>query len=160
MCLVFGLTTSVDNNYYTHHLVICQHRIVILLSLNSEGDFVIIVERIIGLLKEKGITRKEFFGKLHMSVNTLKNWENGTIPNSASLKQIADELGVSPEYLKGEVNERDCSANQAADLSVVNLSPYEIRLIKAYRLADDHAKKYALEMLENHPTTQEKENLA
>lgn len=46
------------------------------------------------------------------------------------------------------------------DLLAENLSDHEIRLLRAYRLADDHAKKYALEMLENHPAVQEKENLA
>ena len=66
----------------------------------------IIVERIKELLKEQGLTNKAFFKGLGMTVNTLTNWEKGGTPNQVSLMQIADALGVSVSYIKGETDNR------------------------------------------------------
>lgn len=77
------------------------------------------------------------------------------------LYPIAKALDVLPEWLMG------CDVPMTASPSIVeprhvtaSLSPDELRLLTAYRNADDRAREDALATLESHPREEKKENRA
>ena len=64
-----------------------------------------ITDKIRELIKEKGITAKQFSEEVHISKNTLRNWENaGQVPPSAknTVEVIARYFHVPVEVLTGE----------------------------------------------------------
>ena len=64
------------------------------------------IKRLNELLKENGLTRRQFLEDLGMGVNQIKNWEKGRQPNPSTLAVIADYFGVSVNYLLGNSDDR------------------------------------------------------
>ena len=57
------------------------------------------------LLKEKGISKKDFLADLGLGVNSFSNWRNrGNIPSGKTLDRIAEYLDVSVDYLLGKTD--------------------------------------------------------
>lgn len=54
------------------------------------------------LCAQEGLSANAIAKKLNISSGTLTKWKNGTIPQNATLKKIAQYFNVSVEYLKGE----------------------------------------------------------
>ena len=58
------------------------------------------VERINTLLKQKKISKAEFYKDLNLSNNATTSWgKKNQIPNAETVYKIANYLGVSMEYL-------------------------------------------------------------
>ena len=64
-------------------------------------------QRIRALLKEKNIFAKDMLLDLGINKDQLKRWETGKSEIKAiHVNAIANYLGVSPEYLRGETDEK------------------------------------------------------
>lgn len=71
------------------------------------------------LMEEKGLTAYKVSKETGISQSVLSAWKNGTsVPRPVTFKILADYLGVSVEYLRGETSERTAKekpADQVAD---------------------------------------------
>jgi transcriptional regulator with XRE-family HTH domain len=64
------------------------------------------VERILALIKEKGITANKLTADLGLSVSAVTDWKNGKAkPSYGALVKIASYFGVTTEYLEGKTDE-------------------------------------------------------
>lgn len=64
------------------------------------------VKRLNELLKQNGISRKQFSEDVQINKNQVKRWEdNNAVPNRTTLTVIANYFGVSVAYLKGETDD-------------------------------------------------------
>ncbi|MBQ8840899.1 MAG: helix-turn-helix transcriptional regulator [Clostridia bacterium] len=88
------------------------------------------IKRLLELISEKGISRKQFNEDVQINKNQLKRWETaGTVPNRTTLTVIARYFGVSVEYLLGETDDRTPKEKSPAG---AELSEKHQRLITAY----------------------------
>lgn len=87
--------------------------------------------RLKNLLKEKKITQEKLSEMLDNSPITISRWVNGTqFPNNATIKSIAQVLGIRYEYLKGEedfktdaeIIEVHQNLSQSEIIDIVNMS--------------------------------------
>ena len=96
-----------------------------------------VVQRIVELLEERGITEKELIHRLGMSRGTFTAWKYGRVKSyQAHLNEIADILEVSPNMLLRGID---------TEVNVETLSESEIRLIKAYRKMDNEGQRHVLD---------------
>ena len=93
-------------------------------------------ERLTQLRKENGFnTRSEFAEKLGIPSTTLRNYETDVRePGHTFLKQVAEILGVSVDYLLGLKDEKEKT-------KALELKTSEITHIKKYRALDGHGKE-------------------
>lgn len=64
-------------------------------------------ERFIQLCAERNAKPNPVAKELGISSGSVTNWKNGAVPQSATLKKIADYFGVSTSYLLGLVDDPD-----------------------------------------------------
>lgn len=65
-------------------------------------------ERMLQLMKEKKITKRQISTDLNFGINQIKYWEkNNNIPGADVLHEIALYLGTSVEYLIEESEEKE-----------------------------------------------------
>lgn len=84
---------------------------------------VLFYERLKILRKAYRVSQKDLAKPLHVSKQTVSNWENGNItPSVEMLMKIADFFHVSTDYLLG-LDDRVC-------LEVTNLSIEKVSLIQ------------------------------
>ena len=92
------------------------------------------IERLLMLISEKGITRKQFSEAVQINKNQLKRWEDtGTTPNRTTLTVIANYFEVSVDFLTGETDDRKMKEKSPA---VAGLKEKHLRLITAYDRAE------------------------
>lgn len=84
------------------------------------------IERLEKILKEKNIKGAELSRILKLSNSTYTQWRKGKIPNGETLKNIADTLDISVDWLLERDNAMD---------------PEESKLLNNYRAADDRGKR-------------------
>lgn len=63
-----------------------------------------IYNRIIALVKEKGVTKKKFLEDLSIAQSAIIYWKKGSLPNTPTLIKIADYFNVSIDYLTGRID--------------------------------------------------------
>lgn len=96
------------------------------------------IQRLLNLINEKGISRKQFSIDVQINKNQLKRWEDlGTVPNRTTLTVIAQYFNVSVEYLLGETDERFTKEKSPAG---AGLKEKHWRLITAYERAEEPIK--------------------
>lgn len=96
------------------------------------------IDTIHKLLKEKGVTQKEFLQSIGLSKNTLKNWEdNNTIPSKVILTAISNYFNVSVPFLLGETEDRSAGLTTDEENSVSS-PDYEVFI--AYQNASPEIK--------------------
>lgn len=86
--------------------------------------------RIVMLVKEKGITMKKFREDLSIVKSAIFNWKNGVLPSTPILIKIADYFDVSTDFLLGRTNNRN--SNKESKIYSVNI----LELIK--KIANEH----------------------
>ena len=98
--------------------------------------------------KKAGLTQSQLAIKIGIGQNTYSYWETGkTKIDSVSLAKLAEILGVSIDYILGhdihetEKREREESIHQKEVLSLFEISPHEINLIKKYRALDERGRQ-------------------
>ena len=98
-------------------------------------------ENIKNLRKSKGLSQAELAIKLNVVRQTVSKWENGlSVPDSAMLMQIADELDTSVSTLLGETvkeSDTDDLKTISEKLEVINLqlAKRSMAKVKAIRIA-------------------------
>ena len=98
------------------------------------------------LLKENGVTQKEFLQSIGLSKNTMKNWEdNQTIPSKVILTAISNYFNVSIPYLLGETEIRGVAASNE-ERSRENQADYDVFL--AYQNASPDIKAIIRKILD------------
>lgn len=99
------------------------------------------------LMEEKGLTAYKVSKETGISQSVLSAWKNGTsVPRPVTFKILADYLGVSVEYLRGETSERTAKekpADQVAD----GLTEEEIEYLKWYREKASERDKALIRMI-------------
>lgn len=106
-------------------------------------------------LKERrqalGKTLDDVGKEVGVGKSTVRKWEQGMIKNMRrdKIALLAAALDISPAEII-----------DYQEQTPTVLSAAELRLITAYRAAEDTAQRYALEMLLAHPRAKEEENLA
>ncbi len=71
----------------------------------DERDEIMFTIRLKELIKQKGITKKQFCEEIQINKNLPKYWEdNHTIPNRTILNAISKYFNVSVDYLLGKTD--------------------------------------------------------
>jgi len=73
------------------------------------------LERIDGLLKEKGMSRNALASEIdELNHNSFHAWKKyNTVPSAAIISKIADYFGVSTDYILGKTNKKNPSAENS-----------------------------------------------
>lgn len=99
--------------------------------------------RLMELRKSEGITRDELANELNMSVNTLRNYENGLRePGHSFVIQMAKRFHVTTDFILGVSNEMK-SAQAMISSDAEQLEPDERELVADYRLLNENGKEAA-----------------
>lgn len=74
-------------------------------------------------MREKGLSAKALAEECGVSVQTVNNWRNGTMPNDDALPKLADTLDLSvSEILAGEIKAIDDKAEGRLEKKIKSLS--------------------------------------
>ena len=93
-------------------------------------------QRIFELLKQKGMTQKEFSDRTGIATTTISDWrKKNTNPGSDKILLICAALEVTPEYLLSGVSE-DSDRGQSRDYVVIPSDTEERQLIDAFGQMD------------------------
>lgn len=64
-------------------------------------------DRLLGLMKEKGVKWKTVSEDLKIGINQKRYWEtHENLPDGETLKKLSDYFGVTIQYLMGETDDR------------------------------------------------------
>lgn len=95
-------------------------------------------ERILNIIKENGMTQKEFSDRTGIPQSTMSSWKSrGQIPGMDKLQIICDTLNVDPYYL---ISGTDCENTRTADYLRIDKRNEEYDLVIEYRELDDNMK--------------------
>lgn len=83
-------------------------------------------ERFVQLCAERNTKPNPVAKELGISSGAVTNWKNGAVPQSATLKRIADYFGVSVSYLQGLSDEPSVVLS---DQVIANLSANVQRVV-------------------------------
>ena len=91
------------------------------------------LDRVLQLIKEKGISKNKFLKDINLSKNSIDNWEKrGNIPPGDVIAKIAQYFNVSTDYILGLTDSATPYAQQGEILS----DP-EHELLSGYRQLDE-----------------------
>ena len=102
-----------------------------------------IIDSVLHLAKEKGISQAFICNKLGLSRNYLAEVKKGkTSLTDDRLAVIADILNTTPEYLKGETDTKEKPAGESTD----GLSDYDARLLDWFHSLPPEKRQAILEI--------------
>ena len=102
-----------------------------------------IIDFVLHLAKEKGISQAFICNKLGLSRNYLAEVKKGkTSLTDDRLAVIADILNTTPEYLKGETDTKENPAGESTD----GLSDYDARLLDWFHSLPPEKRQAILEI--------------
>lgn len=102
-----------------------------------------IIDFVLHLAKEKGISQAFICNKLGLSRNYLAEVKKGkTSLTDDRLAVIADILNTTPEYLKGETDTKEKPAGESTD----GLSDYDARLLDWFHSLPPEKRQAILEI--------------
>lgn len=107
--------------------------------------------RIKNLMKSRGLNQKEFAAKMRVTPTTVTDWKTGkskSYQRIILLRDIADILGTTPEYLLGESDEKSPPTPEAGGGQAVTLTGEETRFLNAARRMRPEQRAILLELLE------------
>lgn len=91
-------------------------------------------ERFKNLLKEKNINQKDIAELCNLTTGAVSSWKHGFIPQTNTLKKIADYFNVSTDYLLGYTDKKytieneEISEEQKHLLEKYNNAPIGIKM--------------------------------
>lgn len=95
------------------------------------------------LFKETGVTKSSIANKLNRNRSIFNDWEKGkSVPSDAQLEIVAQALGTTTAYLRGETDIKERPPLQTSDLTAS-----EQEMLKAFREADPALQRAALSVL-------------
>ena len=90
----------------------------------------VFADRLLDLIRKRGITKKEFAEAIQINKNQVKRWEDvGTIPNRTTLNAIANYFNVSVAYLKGETDDPVSDTIDLAKIGAFRPNTHRIRVL-------------------------------
>ena len=102
-----------------------------------------IIDFVLHLAKEKGISQAFICNKLGLSRNYLAEVKKGkTSLTDDRLAVIADILNTTPEYIKGETDTKEKPAGESTD----GLSDYDARLLDWFHSLPPEKRQAILEI--------------
>ncbi|MDO4961808.1 MAG: helix-turn-helix transcriptional regulator [Eubacteriales bacterium] len=101
----------------------------------------LISDRIFDLLREKGMTQKEFAERTGIAESSISSWKRmRTNPSADKILIICDVLGVTPgELLSG--SEREGSTYDSPDYMIITKDSSVGRLVQTYQKMDLSAQR-------------------
>lgn len=100
-------------------------------------------DRLNKLLKDTGVTKSSIANKLNRNRSIFNDWEKGkSVPSDAQLEIVAQALGTTAAYLRGETDIKERHPLQTGDLTAS-----EQEMLKAFREADPALQRAALSVL-------------
>lgn len=116
-------------------------------SVNNDldgEDKMTVGQRIFELLKQKGMTQKEFSQRTGIATTTISDWrKKNTNPGSDKILLICAALEVTPEYLLSGVSE-DSERGRRRDYVVIPDDTEERLLIEIFGKMDFKERKQLL----------------
>lgn len=109
-------------------------------------------ERLKALLKERGLSDKQFLSDIHLSKNVMTNWRHGAMPNQRTLMDIAKYFGVSVEWLKG--------TDESKGDEILLRRDQEDALLKMFRSASEEGRLRIIQAVMNICDEDEKKSSA
>ena len=101
-------------------------------------------QRIFELLKQKGMTQKEFSERTGIATTTISDWrKKNTNPGSDKILLICAALEVTPEYLLSGVSE-DSDRGRNKEYVVIPKNTEERLLIEVFGKMDFEERKHLL----------------
>ena len=98
-------------------------------------------QRVFELLKQRGMTQKEFSEKTGIATTTISDWrKKNTNPGSDKILLICAALEVTPEYLLSGVSE-DSDRGRCKDFVVIPNNIEERNLLEAFGKMDFEDRK-------------------
>lgn len=102
----------------------------------------LISDRIFELIKEKGMTQKEFSMLTNIPQSTISDWKGKRLnPSSDKLVTICSVLGISPNELLYEAG----SGNVENIRVQLTMNEEEQSLLESFRRMDDESKKHIIQ---------------
>jgi transcriptional regulator with XRE-family HTH domain len=102
-------------------------------------------DRLLDLIKEKGITTKKFLLDLDVNKNAMINWtKRGSTPNGEILKRMADYFDVSVDFLLGKTDIKKSATGKDDGLIDVDPRVAEIKQIMSQMSDDEFDRFYAM----------------
>lgn len=114
-------------------------------------------ERLKALLKEKGLSDKQFLADINMGRNQMTNWKNGNIPNKSTLIVIANYFGVPVDYLLG-VDERNAELRKEALDLLDDTTDQEKALLDMFRSTSEKGRLRIIQAVMNICDEEEKKS--
>ncbi|HCC01468.1 MAG TPA: XRE family transcriptional regulator [Ruminococcaceae bacterium] len=104
-------------------------------------------KRLMALRKSENLTRDKLANELDMSVNTLRNYENGCRePGHKFVIKMAERFNVSTDYILGVSDEKRMK-DHVAETEKQELSSDKKQLLKSYDSLNDEGQEFALEYM-------------
>lgn len=85
-------------------------------------------ERFIKICTEKGVAPTYVCKRIGLSSATFSQWDDNSMPRATTLHKLANYLGVTIEYLKGEEE-----AESTVENEYYPINEQEITLLKSFR---------------------------
>ena len=103
-------------------------------------------ERILNVIKEKGMTQKEFSLKTGIPQSTLSSWKSRRqIPGMDKVQIICDTLNIDPYYV---ISGTEYDGTEKTDYLILDKNAKEYELVVEYRKLDDHSRDRLLGYLQ------------
>lgn len=104
-----------------------------------------IYERFEQLIRETGVTKAFIARKIRRTPTVCQDWKAGkSEPNQEQLALVAQALGTTPAYLRGETDRKEIPAGTSSD----GADPLDARLSALLSQADDSLKQAMIAFLE------------
>ncbi len=95
-------------------------------------------ERMLQLMKDRKITKKQISTDLNFGINQIKYWEkNNNVPSADVLHEIAVYLGTTVEYLIEESEEK----SPAGEPELREASEYLSQIVEDIMVLDEEGQK-------------------
>lgn len=102
------------------------------------------IDKIVELINASGFTNAEIAQQLNLNQQVITDWKSGKSQSYKKyLYQLAELLHTTPEYLKGETEQKEKPMKSFEN----NLSPEELAIVKAYRSKSEEIKAAARGLL-------------
>ncbi len=114
--------------------------------LFCEDKYMVISDRIFKLLKEKGISQKEFSEKTGIPQSTISDWKRKNVnPASDKIMIICEVLEISPSALLTGIGD---DTYVTPEHIIIDKEGDEFRLITGYRELDERRKERLIGYME------------
>ncbi|MPM78937.1 hypothetical protein SDC9_125952 [bioreactor metagenome] len=106
-------------------------------------------------MQTNGISSYRLAKATDSSPTTVTNWLNGAMPGADKLKEIADFLSVSTDYLLGKTNEKSPAQKEQGELT---FNDFTYAMHNESKELSEESKAKLLEMAKFFKQQQDKEN--